>query len=133
MWKPYSQRLMELDIRKLLDELQIKRDFMNRKIFLGCIRKSAWMTAKKAKFLEAKLDAIKHWTHKSVLREYYEDFVVPHDTSNVILQSDLVAEVVKKITARKLNVGIPTYQASTIENRMNELEEEESNKEDDID
>jgi hypothetical protein len=36
-----------------------------------------------------------------------------------------VAEVVKKIMARDLNMGIPTYQASTMENRMNELEEEE--------
>jgi hypothetical protein len=89
------------------------------------------MTAKKAGFLEAKLDAIGHWTHKSILREYYKDFIVPHDTSNVILQSDLVVEVVEKIMARELDVGIPTYQTSTIENKMNELEEEESNEEDD--
>jgi hypothetical protein len=51
---------MESDIRKLLDELQIKRDFMNRKISSGCIRKSARMTTKKARFLKAKLDAIGH-------------------------------------------------------------------------
>jgi hypothetical protein len=133
MWEPYCQGSMESDIRKLLDELQIKRDFMNRKISPGCIRKSARMTAKKAGFLEAELDAIGHWTHKSVPREYYEDFVVPRDTSDVILQSDLVAEAVEKITAGELDVGIPTYQASTMENRMNELEEEESNEEDDTD
>jgi hypothetical protein len=82
---------------------------MNRKISPGYIRKSAWMTAKKAGFLEAKLNAIRHWTHKSILREYYKDFVVPRDTSDVILQSDLVAEAVEKITARKLNVEILTY------------------------
>jgi hypothetical protein len=75
---------MESDIRKLLDELQIKRDFMNRKISSGCIRKSTRVTTKKAGFLEAKLNAIGHWTHKSVLRKYYEDFVVPRDTSDVI-------------------------------------------------
>jgi hypothetical protein len=42
-----------------------------------------------------------------------------------------VAKAVEKITARELDVGIPTYQASTMENRMNELEEEESNEKDD--
>jgi hypothetical protein len=38
-----------------------------------------------------------------------------------------VAEVVEKIMARELNVGIPIYQALTIENKMNELKEEKSN------
>jgi hypothetical protein len=37
MWELYCQGSIELDIRKLQDELQIKRDFMNRKISLGCI------------------------------------------------------------------------------------------------
>jgi hypothetical protein len=124
---------MKSNIRKLLDELQIKRDFMNRKISLRCIQKSARITTKKAEFLEAKLDAIGHWTHKSVPREYYEDFVVPRNTSDVILQLDLVAEAVEKITARELDVGIPTYQVSTIENKMNELKKKESNKKNDTD
>jgi hypothetical protein len=44
-----------------------------------------------------------------------------------------VAEAVEKITTREPDVRIPTYQASTMENRMNELKEEESNEEDDTD
>jgi NH3-dependent NAD+ synthetase len=51
---------MKLNIKKLLDELQIKKDFMNRKISPGYIRKSAQMTAKKVRFLETKLNAIGH-------------------------------------------------------------------------
>jgi hypothetical protein len=53
------------------------------------------MMAKKAGLLEAKLNVIGHWTHKSIPRKYYKDFVVPRDTSNVILQSDLVAKIVE--------------------------------------
>jgi hypothetical protein len=109
MWEPYCQGSIETNIRKLLNELQIKRDFMNRKIFPGCIRKSAWMIAKKAGFLKAELKAIGHWTHKLVPRKYYENFIVPCDTSDVILQSNLVAEVVEKITAKELDVEIPIY------------------------
>jgi hypothetical protein len=44
-----------------------------------------------------------------------------------------VAEAVEKITAGELDVGIPTYQASTMENKMNELKKEESNEENDTD
>jgi hypothetical protein len=42
-----------------------------------------------------------------------------------------VAEVVEKIMTGELDVGIPTYQASIIENKMNELKEKKSNEEDD--
>jgi hypothetical protein len=43
-----------------------------------------------------------------------------------------VAKAMEKITARELNVEIPIYQTLIMENRMNELKKEESNKENDI-
>ena len=49
---------------------------------------------------DALLDAIGNWKHRSLPREFYEDFVIPKETSGVILRSERFRQVDPEKTGR---------------------------------
>lgn len=93
---PFRQASMTTQVKKVLGEVRLKTDRLDRSIKPGSIQKSGRMAARAGGFTDAWLDAIGNWSHQSVGREYYEDFMVPRNTTDVILNSETVMEQMGK-------------------------------------
>jgi hypothetical protein len=94
----FQQTSMESAIRNLLKELDLQADVLDRKITPGSLRKSARMVAKKAGMEDSLMDAIGGWKQKSVPKDHYEDYCVPRETSDIILRSDIMLEILSRET-----------------------------------
>jgi hypothetical protein len=54
--------------------------------------------AKKAGMEDSLMDAIGGWKQKSVPKDHYEDYCMPRETSDIILHSDIMLEILSRET-----------------------------------
>ena len=92
--EPYRIPSLQSDIRKLFSILRIKKDFLQRNITPGSIRKSARLQARLSGMQENELDAIGNWAAKTTAAEHYDEFFIPPDLSDTILNVPQVLEAV---------------------------------------
>mmetsp|Transcript_33393 Transcript_33393/g.93722 ORF Transcript_33393/g.93722 Transcript_33393/m.93722 type:complete len:105 (+) Transcript_33393:407-721(+) len=84
---------MQTQVRELLRELGLKLDPRKIAITPGSLRRSARIAARRSGLLDEELDAIGLWKPKTVGNKHYDDFLVPEDLSDTILQTDAFTEV----------------------------------------
>lgn len=93
---PLASTSYDTMFRKLMKEIGIVEDDLQRKVTPGAARKSGRMVGKKHGYDRAVLDVIGQWKLDDIPQEYYEDFVTPRDFSDVILESEKWKQLRKK-------------------------------------
>lgn len=82
---------------------------------------TARMAAKVGGFQEPWLDAVGNWSHKTTGREFYEDFRVPKETSDVILQTKIVSDAIKRGLSKR---GDPMFEEENEDSSLVHAEQE---------
>jgi hypothetical protein len=126
---------MQTKVRNLFKELDLVKDFKRRNITPGSVRKSGRMSAKLAgKYDDPLLDAIRGWKQKSLPKEFYEDFMVPKETTNVILWVNVFMRMWRE--KKVAHTGRPNFDEEDLivlerlsKETLDDLEEEEQDDE----
>jgi len=122
--RPLAQTSMETQVRKLFEEMKLSKDHLRRRITPGSIRKSARMAARDGGLNEALLDAIGNWKQKTVGREHYEDFQIPENTSNIILQTERLSTLIEEETRGRIDMEYESKESERLVDREKRVVDE---------